>query len=104
MSGRSIGTVDTLRMAGKWTSVLLPGASAIAGQVPIYADAWQRDNDLAYRGHGPLWVALGDSLSQGIGASSHRNGWVGQAHASLKKQGRDYRLLNVSKTGATTSD
>src|SRR4051812_30383533 len=69
--------VDTLRVAKRWTSFLLPGAIGVAGQVPIYAGAWQRDNELANTGGRPLWVVLGDSLSQGIGASTHRNGWVG---------------------------
>ena len=96
--------MDTRGVASRWTGLLLPGAAGVAEQVPVYADAWQRDNELASRRSGPLWVALGDSLSQGIGASSYRNGWVGQTHASLRGLNREYRLLNLSRTGATTSD
>ena len=91
-------------MANRWTSFLLPRAIGLAEQVPGYADAWRADNQVAIEGNGPLWVVLGDSLSQGIGASSYRNGWVGQSQASLRRLGRDYVLLNMSRTGATSSD
>ena len=91
-------------MAARWTNLLLPGVTTVADQVPVYADAWQASNRIALEADGRLWVVLGDSLSQGIGASSHLNGWVGQTHVRLRELGRDYRVLNFSKSGATTSD
>jgi lysophospholipase L1-like esterase len=70
----------------------------------VYARAWQTDNVEAAGTVGPLWVVLGDSLSQGIGASSYRCGWVGRADAALRERGRHYRIINLSRTGATTSE
>ena len=82
---------------------LLPGIASVAAQAPVYARAWQTENVEAAGTNGPLWVVLGDSLSQGIGASSYRCGWVGRADAALRERGRHYRIINLSRTGATTS-
>jgi lysophospholipase L1-like esterase len=89
---------------GRWAGFLLPGVAGVAQQTPVYARAWESDNQESLAGTGPLWVVLGDSLSQGIGATSYRNGWVGQSNVRLRNLDRHYRLLNLSKAGATTSD
>ena len=48
----------------------------------------------------PLWVVLGDSTAQGIGASSIDHGWVPRLHAALHDAGRPHALVNLSRSGA----
>ncbi|MEO0494133.1 MAG: SGNH/GDSL hydrolase family protein [Actinomycetota bacterium] len=48
----------------------------------------------------PLWVVLGDSTAQGIGASSIDHGWVPRLHAALDDGGRPHALVNLSRSGA----
>ena len=69
--------------------------------VDAYAVDWERANATALTGEGPLWVVLGDSAAQGVGASAHDRGWVGLVHARL---GPDWRLVNLSRSGARTRD
>jgi lysophospholipase L1-like esterase len=83
---------------------LLPGVRLVHEQIEPYAEAWSQANTREARQSGPLWVVLGDSLSQGIGASAYDRGWVGQARARLDALGRRYRLLNLSTAGATSAD
>ena len=88
-----------IRVAG-W---LVPGVARVQGDVVPYAEAWARDNRAALDGDGPLWVALGDSLTQGIGAPAHDLGWVGQVRARMAAAGQPYRVVNLGVSGATTS-
>ena len=92
---------------GPWISLasrVIPGVARVQEQVAPYAAAWGEANAIAAAAQGPLWVALGDSLSQGIGASAWDLGWVGQLHARLALAGRDYRVINLSVSGARTGD
>lgn len=51
------------------------------------------------------YLALGDSASQGIGASSPMRGYVGLIAKRLEKQtGKKVRVVNLSVTGAKLSD
>src|SRR5689334_6506346 len=59
-------------------STAFPGVRAVQEQVLPYAVWWESHNRVAAGGDGPLWVALGDSMTQGIGASAPDRGWVGQ--------------------------
>src|ERR1035441_9487088 len=43
---------------------VLPGVRKVQAQIVPYALAWQHANLAALRATGPLWVALGDSMSQ----------------------------------------
>ena len=93
--------------SGRWVGLaarMLPGVGRVQTQVAPYAAAWRRANIEALGRPGPLWVVLGDSLSQGIGAPAFDLGWVGQLHARLALAGRDYRIVNLSVSGAGTSD
>jgi lysophospholipase L1-like esterase len=85
--------------------LLLPGARERREQTRAYAAAWAEHNEFALEADGPLWVALGDSSAQGIGASAHDRGYVGRVHDLLRDQ-RDpaYRMINLSLTGALTDD
>lgn len=54
---------------------------------------------------GVLYVALGDSTAQGIGASAPERGYVGLVARRLQSTtGRPVRVLNFSRAGARTGD
>ena len=48
----------------------------------------------------PIWVVLGDSTAQGIGASSLDHGWVPRIDAALADAGRRHAVINLSRSGA----
>jgi len=74
-------------------------------QVDAYALAWTEANERDRAATGPLWVVLGDSAAQGVGASAYDRGWVGLVRDRLtKRDGRDWRVLNLSRSGARTRD
>jgi acyl-CoA thioesterase-1 len=53
----------------------------------------------------PLWVVLGDSTAQGLGAPGPRGGYVGQTLYELRRTtGRHWRVLNLSVSGALMRD
>ncbi|HSX02242.1 MAG TPA: SGNH/GDSL hydrolase family protein [Candidatus Saccharimonadia bacterium] len=83
---------------------LWPSLRAVQDQAEPYAAAWHQANEQALGGSGRLWVVLGDSMSQGIGAPAYDRGWVGQAHARLAAVGRSYRLINLSVSGGRIQD
>jgi len=83
---------------------LSPGVRKVQAQIGPYARAWERVNAATLSGTGPLWVALGDSMSQGIGASRYECGWVPQLQLLLDQAGRPHRILNLSFYGARVED
>jgi lysophospholipase L1-like esterase len=70
-------------------------------QVDDYREAWAASNEAALAGTGPLWVVLGDSAAQGVGASSHLSGYVGGV---LSRLGPQWRVVNLSRSGARTRE
>lgn len=53
----------------------------------------------------PLWVVLGDSTAQGLGAPGPGGGYVGQTLQQLRRTtGRHWRVLNLSVSGALIRD
>ncbi|MEJ7648728.1 MAG: SGNH/GDSL hydrolase family protein [Nakamurella sp.] len=75
LSGRRPGPVMTA------ASLLLPGVRAVRRQVQPFADWWQESNARALDAvadGAKLWVALGDSMTLGSGASAPLGGFVGQ--------------------------
>ncbi|MGD0684978.1 MAG: SGNH/GDSL hydrolase family protein [Streptosporangiaceae bacterium] len=83
---------------------LLPGVGLVENQIKPYAQAWHERNLEALASVGPLWVVLGDSLSQGVGASSIEHSWVLQTWRALAGHGVHYRIVNLSFSGARVSD
>jgi lysophospholipase L1-like esterase len=72
-----------------------------------FADHWQAHNERVLRTaqDGPLWVVLGDSTAQGLGASSPYGGYVGQVLAGLRERtGQSWQVLNLSKSGSVLGD
>src|ERR1700742_1720371 len=83
---------------------LLPGVDLVGNEIKPYAEAWQERNLEALASADPLWVVLGDSLSQGVGASSIGNSWVLETQRALADRGVRYRIVNLSFSGARISD
>jgi len=81
------------------------GVRKIDGQVTEYHQRWDAHNETARSGDGPLWIALGDSSSQGVGASDWSNGWT---HAVLERireaTGEPWRIVNLSMSGGRFAD
>ena len=94
LSDRPAGPFVTL------ASRLLPGVRAVQEQIEPYAKAWQRHNVAALAATGPLWVALGDSMTVGIGAPTYDQGWVGQLVARMP----GWRVLNLAISGGRVRD
>ncbi len=86
---------------GQWAD----GVTAMRGDCALFASHWQAHNARVAGGDGPLWVALGDSTAQGLGAASPDGGYVGQVLAELRlRTGAPWRVLNLSVSGALTRD
>jgi lysophospholipase L1-like esterase len=91
------------RPPGRFVAVasrLVPGVREVQEQIVPYAAAWQRDNTAALAADGPLWVALGDSMTIGIGATAHDRGWVGQLAARMP----GWRVVNLAISGGRVRD
>lgn len=86
------------------TSAFVPGVRRVWRQADPYADAWHTRNVEAVGRPGQRWIVLGDSMSQGIGASAYDAGWVGQLAERVASDGHDLQILNLSATGACVAD
>ena len=98
LTGRGTGPIVSV------AARLLPGVRAVQDQVRPYAQSWQEANRQALAGSGPLWIALGDSMTQGIGASAFDRGWVGQLQRRFADEGDPIRVVNLSMSGARVRD
>jgi lysophospholipase L1-like esterase len=86
---------------GQWCD----GVAAIRSRRLAFADYWQTHNHRSLPKTGPLWVALGDSTAQGLGASHPLAGYVGQTQIELRRRtGLSWRVINLSRCGALTQD
>ncbi len=101
---------------GRWAD----GVTAMRVDCAASARHWQAHNDEVLDSLGslggsrglsppgpaePLWVVLGDSTAQGLGAHSPDGGYVGQVLAELRRQtGLPWRVLNLSVSGSLTRD
>lgn len=79
--------------------------SEIEAQREPHARFWDEWNARSAAEDGPLWVALGDSSSQGIGAPDPLQGWVPRMNDRLRQHtGDPWRVINLSMTGAQLRD
>ena len=103
---------------GRWAD----GVTAMREDCAAFARHWQAHNDqvldsLGSRGGSggsgfrppgpaePLWVVLGDSTAQDLGAHGPDGGYVGLVLAELRRQtGLPWRVLNLSISGSLTRD
>ncbi len=89
----------------RWLGGLLPGAGTRRTQVTRFAAEWAAHNAAALLEDGPLWVAAGDSATQGIGASAMREGYVPRLLALIRRHWNPaWRVVNLSLTGARVRD
>ncbi|MCW2541984.1 MAG: hydrolase family protein [Frankiales bacterium] len=101
LSGRPTGPF--VRLASR----VATGVRDVQAQVAPYAESWRLANLEALAGAAsgdPLWIALGDSMTQGVGASAYNRGWVGQLADRLAADGRPHRVINLAVSGARTLD
>jgi lysophospholipase L1-like esterase len=77
------------------------GVREVLADVDPYARSWEAHNARVLQQDGPLWVVLGDSMAQGIGASRYDLGWPGQLAQLLDPA---YRLVNLAFHGARVRD
>jgi len=88
---------------GRWAD----GVTAMRADCMAFADHWQAHNTQVLQAAqaGPLWVVLGDSTAQGLGAPSPEDGYVGQVLDVLRRQtGLPWRVLNLSASGSLIRD
>lgn len=96
---------------GRWTD----GVAAMRSDRATFAAYWAAHNARVLRARAaaadrgaepdPLWVVLGDSTAQGLGAPSPDGGYVGQALHQLRRQsGRHWRVVNLSVSGCLMRD
>jgi len=75
--------------------------STLNDTLPVHSKWWR---DHAKADGELLYVAIGDSAAQGIGASRPDRSYVGQIADELREStGRSVRVVNLSVSGATTS-
>lgn len=85
--------------------VLVVKLIQIKQSVRIYENYWSENNSQPISSEDLLYVAMGNSAAQGIGASSPEKGYVGLVAAALaKKTGKNVRIINLSVTGAKVQD
>ncbi len=88
------------RIASRFVGAL----GEIEAQREPWAQYWDEHNERAMQESGPLWVALGDSMAQGIGASAPENGFLPRVIQRLRADtGEPWRVINLAMTGARVS-
>lgn len=90
---------------GRWTD----GVTALRADCITFAGYWSDYNERVRAElesePGPLWVVLGDSTAQGLGAPGPHGGYVGQALQELRRRtGEPWRVLNLSVSGCLIRD
>lgn len=94
------GIVLTAREAWRRFMARVTANSAILSETLPVHSAWWRDH--AKRPGEVLYVAMGDSAAQGIGASRPDRSYVGLLARDIRKiTGRSVRVVNLSVSGAT---
>jgi acyl-CoA thioesterase I len=76
---------------GRWAD----GVTAMRGDCMAFAAHWRAHNDRVLDAGGPLWVVLGDSTAQGLGAPGPEGGYVGQVLADLRQRTGQLRTKAV---------
>jgi lysophospholipase L1-like esterase len=81
------------------------GFANIGLQIKRYPVYWQKQANKSVAINELVYIALGDSTAQGIGASSPARGYVGLLAKRLEQTtNRPVRVINVSVSGAKIAD
>lgn len=79
--------------------------AAVEAQREPHAEFWDQWNVEAVKADGPLWIALGDSTSQGIGSPDPQMSWIPLVLNRLRSHtGDPWRVVNLAMTGAQFAD
>tara|TARA_B100000700_G_C14910818_1_gene792163 strand:- start:342 stop:1067 length:726 start_codon:yes stop_codon:yes gene_type:complete len=98
---RKSRSISLSRIGGKFSD----GIAAINSTIEPRAEFWDSWNNESLTHEGPLWVALGDSVTQGIGSSNPESGYVSIVLNRLRKRsGMNWRVVNLSMSGGRFSD
>ena len=122
----TMGTYMTRTQAAEWSGLRAgpfgrwaDGVTAMREDCAVFASHWQAHNERVLGrypaggfgeaaeafGSGPLWVVLGDSTAQGLGAPTPEAGYVGQVLKVLRRRsGLPWRVFNLSVSGALIRD
>jgi acyl-CoA thioesterase I len=122
----SMGTYMTRTQAAEWSGLRAgpfgrwaDGVTAMREDCVAFASHWQTHNERVLGRYqagefgeasgacefGPLWVVLGDSTAQGLGAPAPDAGYVGQVLEVLRRRSAlPWRVLNLSVSGALIRD
>lgn len=100
----TIAILAIIFAGGVWLGIFLLlrrkrlGAYRNAKSLKVHAKWWQEQESKPGE---LLYLALGDSAAQGVGASQPHNGYVGAIAAHLRRTtGRSVRVVNLSVSGA----
>lgn len=86
---------------GRWAD----GVTSMREDCREFAAYWDEHNERVDDRTGPLWVVLGDSTGQGLGAPTPVGGYVGQALTRLRERtAQPWRVLNLSVSGSVIRD
>jgi acyl-CoA thioesterase-1 len=95
---RGVARLIGAALFGLWAAK----AVRVGCSVGRYADYWAVPRGEA---GGLLYVALGDSAAQGVGASRPERGYVGLLAERMREQsGRPVQVVNLSRSGARLAD
>jgi acyl-CoA thioesterase I len=76
------------------------GTRAVSSQVNPLELAWREIGAAALDDDLPIWVVLGDSIAQGVGATDITRSWVSRIAGALAADGRPHGVVNLSRSGA----
>ncbi|MGH1525457.1 SGNH/GDSL hydrolase family protein [Leifsonia sp. L25] len=97
----AVGAVAGRAWVAQQRASIAAGKERINQTLPVHS-AWWRDHAKA---EGEiLYVAIGDSAAQGLGASAPRNSYVGVIADHIRSAtGRSVQVVNLSVSGATVA-
>ena len=85
--------------------MLSDGVATINATIEPRAQFWDAWNSKTIENEGPLWVALGDSVTQGIGSSTPEKSYVTIVQDRLiRRSGLPWKVINLSMSGGRFDD